>query len=163
MSRRNGSCAREDADDDRIVLHRAHHAPALDGEVDHLGEHQLACTRQVILGVGSVERRFQLGQLDLDGGEDDLLFGLELVVDRGLRHADRVRDHLQRRPVDAVFGEQVEGGGDDADLRGGARLGTQPAAGRGLGDTHATKVADRLAAPSRSATLAPNGTARGSA
>ena len=26
----------------RVVLHRGHHAPALDGEVDHLGEHQFA-------------------------------------------------------------------------------------------------------------------------
>ena len=123
-----------------------------DREVDHLGEHELARPPEVLVGFGRVERRFDLHEVDLDGREDDLVLGLELVVDRGLRHADGVGDHLQRRPVDTVLGEQVERGGDDPGLRGGARDGPQPA-DRGLGEAHATKVADRLADPSRSATL----------
>ena len=60
---------REEPDDDGIVLDRAHHAAALDREVDHLGEHQLARTRRDLLGFGRVERRFQLHEVDLDGRE----------------------------------------------------------------------------------------------
>ena len=127
-----------------------------DREIDHLGEHERAGPPRIGLGVGGVERRLQLHQLDLDGGDDDLVLGLELVVDRGLRHADGVGDHLERRAVDPVLGEQVERGGDDPGLRRAAvdvppnrfagRRGS-PADGR-----------PRLASTSRSATLAPSRT-----
>ena len=72
---------------------------------------------RIRLGVGRVERDLQLHELDLDRGDDDLVLGLELVVDRRLRHADGVGDHLERRAVDPVLGEQAERGGDDPGLR----------------------------------------------
>ena len=126
---------REQTNDDGIVLDRAHHPAARDREVDHLREHQVACTRPGLLGISGVESGFQLRQLDFDRGEHDLVLGLELVVDRGLRHADGVGDHLERRPVDTVLGEQAEGGIDDADLRGCARNGAQAADARARRDS----------------------------
>ena len=109
---------REEPDDDRVVLHRAHHAAALDREVDHLGEDDLACPGAVGLGIGRVHRRLQLRELDLDRGDDDLVLGLVLVVDRGLRDADVVGDHLERRAVHPVLGEEAERRVDDPGLRG---------------------------------------------
>ena len=84
----------EEAHDDRVVLERAHHAPALDRELDHLGQQPVEGPRAVFVGLGRVESRLEPRELDLHRGHDDLLLGLELVVDRGLRHADRVGDHL---------------------------------------------------------------------
>ena len=122
---RNGSCFGEEPDDDGILLERAHDAAALDGEVDHEGEEHLACARAAVLGLGGVERRLELREVDLEHGDDDLFLGLELVVDGGLRDADGVGDHLQRGAAHTVLAEQVERGGDDAGLRGAAR-GTDP-------------------------------------
>jgi hypothetical protein len=50
------------------------------------------------------------------------------VVDRGLRDADGVGDHLERRPADAVIGEELEGGVDGVSLGGAV-------AGRSLPET----------------------------
>ena len=68
--------------------------------------------------------------------EDDPVLGVVLVVDGRLRHADRVRDHLERGPADAVLGEQLERGPDDPALGDGRRDGADP---------HFARLADRLA------------------
>ena len=86
--------------------------PLRDRRIDHLGEHDLARPLRVGLGIGRVERGLQLHELDLDRGDDDLVLGLELVVDRRLRHAEGVGDHLERRAVHTVVGEQPERGRD---------------------------------------------------
>ena len=64
----------------------------------------------------AIERRLQLHELELDRGDDDLVLGLELVVDRRLRDADGIGDHLQRRAARRRVGEQVERRGDGASL-----------------------------------------------
>src|SRR5690349_24249225 len=43
-----------------------------------------------------------------EDGDDDVLLRPELEVHRGLRHADRLGDHLQRRAADPVGREEVE-------------------------------------------------------
>ena len=83
---------------------------------------QLARRSRDRLCLRRVEGGLEPGELGFRRGEDDLVLGGELVVDRRLRHTDRVGDHLERRPADAVVGEQRECGGDDPGLRGGVRL-----------------------------------------
>ena len=95
----------------------------------------VAAPGPVGLGLGRVERRLEPGQLDLGDREDDLVLGLELVVDRRLRDADGVGDHLQRRAAHAVLGEQVERGGDDAALGRAVAAGCSRRGAR-LGDAH---------------------------
>jgi hypothetical protein len=121
----------EEAQHDRIALEDARHAAALDGEVDHPADQHLARPRGGSLGLRGVHGRLQTCQHDLGDGEDDLVLGVVLVVDGRLRHADRVRDHLQGRPADAVLGEEDERGVDDAGLGGRVRAGAPE--GRELG------------------------------
>ncbi len=56
--------------------------------------------------------------LGFGGRDDDVILGLELVIDGRLRHPDRVRDHLQGGATDPFVGEQLERRRDDAGLRG---------------------------------------------
>jgi len=106
---------REDAVQDGIAGQRALHAAALEGQVDHAGEQRRA--RLLRAGLGrDIEHRFYSRKLVMGNGDDDLVLGLELMVDGGLGYADGVRDHLQRRAADAVLGEQPGCGGDDARL-----------------------------------------------
>ena len=79
---------------DGIVLESTHHTTAPDGEVDHLGQEGLDLTGAPFLSLGRVQRFFEPSELGLHGGDDDRLFGSELVVDRRLRHTHRVGDHL---------------------------------------------------------------------
>ena len=58
------------------------------------------------LGLRCVERDLEPGELGFRRGEDDLVLGGELVVDGRLGDTDLVGDHLERRPADAVIGEQ---------------------------------------------------------
>ena len=69
--------------------------------------------------LGCGHGRLQTREHDLGDGQDDLVLGVVLVVDGRLRHAERVRDHLQRGPADAVLGKEAECGVDDAGLGGG--------------------------------------------
>ena len=85
----------EQPDDDGVVLERAHHAAARDGEVDHLRQQRVEGPRTRLVGLGCVERGLESRELDLHRRDDDLFLGLELVVDGRLRHPDRVGDHLQ--------------------------------------------------------------------
>ena len=89
-----------------------------DGEVDHQREQHLARTRA---GSARPRRRraptSSCARSSSIDGDDDLVLGLELVVDRGLRDADGVGDHLERGPAHPVPAEQVERGGDDPGLR----------------------------------------------
>ena len=89
------------------------------------GDQHLARSRAGSLGFRGGHGRLQTREHDLGDGEDDLVLGVVLVVDGGLRDADRVRDHLQRGPADAVLGEQGERGVDDAGLGGGVAGGFQ--------------------------------------
>ena len=95
-----------------------------------LGDQHLARSRAGPLGFRGGHGRLETREHDLGDGEDDLVLGVVLVVDGRLRHADRVRDHLQRGPADAVLGEQDERGFDDAGLRGRVGGGAQRARGR---------------------------------
>lgn len=45
----------------------------------------------------------------LNQRQNDVFFGVELVVDRSLGHPNPVGDHLQRRSADTVLGEEFEG------------------------------------------------------
>ena len=106
-------------------------------------------------GLGGVDHRLEPRQLVLRGCEDDLVLGLVLVVHGGLRDADGVGDHLQRRATGTVLREQVEGRRDDAGLGRGRR--DQRLAGlRGRLGVHVatlpeglSSLADRLAARRR--------------
>ena len=95
------------------------------------------------LGVRGPDRRLEAREHDLRDGEDDLVLGVVLVVDRRLRDADRVRDHLQRRSRDPVLAEELERGVDNARLRGREGRGAERA--RGGGGAHEPTVADPLA------------------
>jgi hypothetical protein len=105
----------EDAVQDGIAGQGALHAAALEGQVDHAGEQRRARLLRAGLGRG-VEHGFHPRELVVGDGDDDLVLGLELMVDGGLGYADGVRDHLQRRAADAVLGEQPGRGADDARL-----------------------------------------------
>lgn len=107
----------EEAVDDGIVQDGAHGA-AVGNREFHDPVHQRVsgpCRRTFCLR--RPHHRLQLGQLVLGGGENDLVLGVELVVDGRLGHADGIGDHLQRGPSDPVTGEQVEGCVDDPGLR----------------------------------------------
>jgi hypothetical protein len=150
----------EEPDDDGIAQDGAHRATTLDGEVDDPGDEHLARPRRSRLGFGGIEHRFQPGQLGLGHGEDDLVLGPELVVDRRLRHADLLGDHRQRRPPDTLLGEQVESGGHHAGLRSAGRRRAGLAAGDDLHGIHTARLADPLPTPSRSTTLTSRSTTR---
>ena len=111
----------EEPDDHGIAQDAAHRVPAVDGEVDDAGDERVAGAPPRGLGLRGSDHRLQPRQLGFGGGQDDLVLGVVLVVHRGLRHADLVGDHLQRRPADAVLGEQLDRRGDDAGLGGGGR------------------------------------------
>src|SRR4029453_17362786 len=117
-----GSMLVEEAHHHRIPLEDARHAAGLDGEVDHPGDQQLARSRAGPLRFRGGHRSLQTCEHDLGDGEDDLVLGVVLVIDGCLRHADRVRDHLQGRAADAVLGEEDERGFDDPGL--GGRMGS---------------------------------------
>ena len=123
------------------------HAAMFDRLVDHLSQDQLAGLRCRQVGLGQLQRLLQLHQLDLDGGQDDVVLGRELVVDGRLGHAEGVGDHLQRRAVDPVLPEQLEGGmmmRVCALLR---RIDRKSSGGLGLGRAHPPRLADRLCVP----------------
>jgi hypothetical protein len=134
--------AGEGPDEHRVSGQRALHAAALDRQGHDAGEQGLARQFCAGLGRGRVEHRLQPRYLSLGGGDDDLFLGLELMVDGGLRHADRVSDHLQGRPADAVLSEQPGGGADDARLRGAGQLGQRAARGCGCCFDHSTRVTE---------------------
>ena len=96
-------------------------------------------------GFGLVEDPYEPGQLELGGGQDDLLLGVVLVVDGGLGHPDLVGDHLQGRAADPVPGEEVEGRGEDPGLRGGEGRGTRGVHGEIRTDHGASVVAQTAA------------------
>jgi hypothetical protein len=105
---------REEPHEDGVADQRGFHPAARYGEVDDTGDQRVARAFRVWLGLGGVHGGFQPGELGLRGGDDDLVLGLELVVDGRLRHPDGIGDHLQRGTADAVLGEQARGGADDA-------------------------------------------------
>ena len=127
----------------RIALEDAHHAPMVDGDVDQPGDEHLATLRPVSLGFGLVEHRFQAGQIGLGGRDDDLVLGLELVVDSAFRDTERVGDHPIGRRTDAVLGEQRRRRVQDPQLRRAARYRAQPRGPRSLG-RHRVRVYERL-------------------
>ena len=131
---------REEATDHGIVLHGAHHPPPFHGQIDHRGEHPVAGAGDGRLCGHAVQRSFELRELHFDGGADDLVLGLELVVDRRLRDADRVGDHLERSAVHPACGEQIERRMDGAGLGRAARDGPQSGHGRRLGETHGERI-----------------------
>jgi hypothetical protein len=60
------------------------------------------------------ERRPGLLDVGLDDGRDDVVLGLEVVVDVADRHVRRLRDVGQRRLLDAVAVEQLGSRRDQA-------------------------------------------------
>ena len=82
-----------------------------------LGDQHIARSRAGPLGFRGRRGLIQARDHDLGDGEDDLVLGVVLLVDGRLRDPDRVRDHLQGCPADAVLGEQHERGFDDPGLR----------------------------------------------
>ena len=81
----------------------------------------------VVVRFRRLQRLLQSAEFAFRERDDDLLFGFELVVDRGLRHPNGIGDHLQRGSADTVLGDQLQGGVQDAWLRGAARDETKPA------------------------------------
>jgi hypothetical protein len=61
---------------------------------------------------------------------DDVVFGLEVVVDIAERHAGRLRDVRQRRGLDALLVHHLAGGGDQP----------RPLAGRGRASHRAGQI-----------------------
>jgi hypothetical protein len=148
-----GAVLLQEAQHDRIALHDARHVPALDREIDHARDQHLARSRAGALGLRGGHGRLQSREHDLRDREDDLVLGVVLVVDGGLRHADRVGDHLERGAADAVLGEEVERRFDDARLCGRVGRVVERARARGPGRAHGPRLAERLAPPSRSASM----------
>jgi len=126
----------EEPDDHGIAEDGAHGAAAVDGEVDDADQERVARPRPRGLALGGTDHGIEPSELRLGGGEDDLVLGVELVVDGGLGHADLVGDHLQRGATDAVASEQVQRRRDHARLRGG-QLGPH------RGDTNRVSGRDR--------------------
>ena len=116
----------EQPHDDRVVLQGPDPAAAAHRHFDHLGQQHLAGLHWIRFGLRGLQRVLQLGQLQFGDGDDDLVLGLELVVDRGFRDADGVGDHLQRGSADPVIGDQIQRGVENTGLRRGAGGGAQP-------------------------------------
>jgi alkylation response protein AidB-like acyl-CoA dehydrogenase len=108
----------EEPHDHRVAQQCALHPPPLDGQVDDAGHQDVPGPVPGRFGLGRRDRLRHPGELRVGRGQDDLLLGPELVVDRRLRHPDGVGDHLQRRAAHAVLGEQVDGSVHDAQLGG---------------------------------------------
>ena len=98
----------QQSNDDRVELEGIRCATVLDGVVDDSVQQELAAALRVVLGLSGFQCVFQLREFHLRDGDDDLVLGLELMVDRALCHSDRVSDHLIRRGANAMLGEQVQ-------------------------------------------------------
>ncbi len=136
---------RQQADEDRVELQGVGRVPVFDGVIDDPFEEQFAPPIRRFLGLGGCQRVVQFGEFHLRDGDDDVVLGLELMVDSTFRDADRVGDHPVRRRADTVFGEKLERGVEDA-LLCRAAVGSHPA-----------RVYDRLGDRDRADSLRPMG------
>jgi len=112
-----GRMVREIPHDHWIGKQCALHVSALDCEIDDSSEEDIAGVVRVLLGLGGLDCHFDSGQFRLGDCQNDLILGLELVIDGCLRHANGIGDHLQRRASDAVLCEELQGRVDDPGLR----------------------------------------------
>ncbi len=71
--------------------------------------------------LGGLECVLKLGELHLRHRDDDLVLGLELVVDGAFRDSGGIGDHLIGRRAYAVFSEELQCRTQGTHLRGGAR------------------------------------------
>ena len=88
--------------------HRSEAAVA-DGELDESADRDVAPCLVRTDRFGDLDQPGDVVEHRADQRQHDVLFGVELVVDRGLGDAHPIGDHLQGGPADAVLGEELEG------------------------------------------------------
>ena len=79
-----------------------------DHQVDEALEQQVHLRAAPLLRRRAVHQLVQVADARLGHRLGDLRLRLEVVVDGGLGDPQRVGDHLQRRALDPVFGEQAQ-------------------------------------------------------
>ncbi len=129
---------------DRVALQGAEGATVADHGLDDADEEGLPRMHRCAGALGLVERRLERLELHFEDGEHDRVLRSELVVDRGLRDADGVGDHLERGPADAVVGKELEGRVDGVPLGRAVAGGSLPETPGRVGSHRATQGTETI-------------------
>jgi hypothetical protein len=98
----------DEAEHGRVAVEHGRQPAVADDEVDEAAQRGVGAGRRGRLVLGRRDERGHLVEHRPGDRQDDVVLRPELVVDRGLRDAELVRDHLQRRAVDAVPVEEPQ-------------------------------------------------------